>query len=180
MHIPVFFSYPKPFLAEQAAFIETLAAYLRERGLDPRTLGVSDYDMDAPLAGIRRLMVQTCGLVAVALRRSLAPTLQIRPSSDIAGMDTASKSNVWFTSPYAHIEPAMAYQFGLPVLIIREEGVVIEGVLEPGVTGLQSLSFDLTPGQPDLKRPEWSDRLYQWESKVRRVHDKRGEPPSLY
>nr|VFJ88362.1 MAG: hypothetical protein BECKLFY1418A_GA0070994_100411 [Candidatus Kentron sp. LFY] len=41
------------------------------RGLEPRTLGVTDYDMDAPLKAIRRLMLESNGLITIALRRSL-------------------------------------------------------------------------------------------------------------
>jgi hypothetical protein len=33
----------------------------------------------------------------------------------------------WMTSPWAHIETAMAYQIGPPILILREEGVVDDG-----------------------------------------------------
>jgi hypothetical protein len=31
------------------------------------------------------------------------------------------------------IESAVAYQIGLPILLLRETGVMAEGVLEPGV-----------------------------------------------
>jgi len=37
------------------------------RGLEPRTLGVTDYDMDAPLKAIRRLMLESNGLITIAL-----------------------------------------------------------------------------------------------------------------
>lgn len=45
-----FFSYPKPFFKRQEKFIEKVIQYLQERELQPRTLGVTDYDMDAPFA----------------------------------------------------------------------------------------------------------------------------------
>ena len=44
----VFLSYPKPYLEKQKQFIEKVVSYLENRGLQPRTLGVTDYDMDAP------------------------------------------------------------------------------------------------------------------------------------
>ena len=43
----VFLSYPKPYLEKQKQFIEKVVSYLENRGLQPRTLGVTDYDMDA-------------------------------------------------------------------------------------------------------------------------------------
>lgn len=48
----VFLSYPKPYLEKQKQFIEKVVSYLENRGLQPRTLGVTDYDMDAPLTAI--------------------------------------------------------------------------------------------------------------------------------
>jgi len=41
------------------------------RGLEPRTLGVTDYDMDAPLKAIRRLMLESNGLITIAFKRAL-------------------------------------------------------------------------------------------------------------
>ena len=67
----VFLSYPKPYLEKQKQFIEKVVSYLENRGLQPRTLGVTDYDMDAPLTAIRRLLLESNGLIAIAFRRSL-------------------------------------------------------------------------------------------------------------
>lgn len=67
----VFLSYPQPYLKKQKQFIDKVASYLEERGLQPRTLGVTDYDMDAPLTAIRRLLLESNGLIAIAFRRSL-------------------------------------------------------------------------------------------------------------
>jgi hypothetical protein len=50
MKTSIFLSYPQPFNAAQTHFIEQLTHYLLSRGLEPRTLGVTDYDMDAPSA----------------------------------------------------------------------------------------------------------------------------------
>ena len=64
----VFLSYPKPYLEKQKQFIEKVVSYLENRGLQPRTLGVTDYDMDAPLTAIRRLLLESNGLIAIAYR----------------------------------------------------------------------------------------------------------------
>jgi hypothetical protein len=49
---------------------------------------------------------------------------------------------VWQTSPYSQIEPAMAYQLGLRILVLKEKGVLAEGILEIGVTGLYLPELD--------------------------------------
>ena len=70
MNISVFLSYPKPHLKSQKDFVNKLREYLEQRGLQPRTLGVTDYDMEAPLTAIRRLMLESNGLITVAFRRN--------------------------------------------------------------------------------------------------------------
>jgi hypothetical protein len=48
MNISVFLSYPKPCFDRQQLFVSRIMDYLHQRGFAPRTLGVTDYDMDAP------------------------------------------------------------------------------------------------------------------------------------
>lgn len=181
MSIPVFLSYPRPHQRAQAAFVDELARYLRDRGFEPRTLGVNQYDMDAPLTAIRRLMVESNGLITVALRRLWVEAGAWRGGADIPGTKEASAGGLWLTSPYCQIEPAMAYQLGLPILILREDGVVAEGLLERGVVGTYMPEFSLE-GDPltYLRSPEWSALIGKWEGYVRAVIDAKGRPPKLY
>ena len=113
----IFLSYPKPFLKKQEEFIERITKYLQEREIQPRTLGVTDYDMDAPLTAIRRLMLESNGLVTIAFKRSLIKDGVGKPQSDI-GETEYDLSGKWLTSPYCQIEPSMAFQLGLPGLIL--------------------------------------------------------------
>jgi hypothetical protein len=75
--ISVFLSYPKPCVNEQQQFIDRICVYLDSCGFAPRTLGVTDYDMDAPLKAIRRLMLESNGLITVAFRRIFIQRVQV-------------------------------------------------------------------------------------------------------
>ena len=121
--ISIFLSYPKPFTQSQEVFLEAVCDYLDGRGLAPRTLGVTDYDMDAPMKAIRRLMLESNGLIALAFRRLHVLQGRVDSPSTREGEDRQLNDR-WLTSPWAHIEPAMAYQLGLPILILREQGAV--------------------------------------------------------
>ena len=70
MAISVFLSYPKPCFGRQKVSVESIFAYLSERGVGPRTLGVTDHDMAAPLTAIRRLVLESNGLLTIAFRRT--------------------------------------------------------------------------------------------------------------
>ena len=180
MNISIFLSYPKPFLKEQDVFIKKVIKYLKERDMKPRTLGVTDYDMDAPLTAIRRLMLESNGLVTIAFRRSYIKEGKGKPQSDM-GEAEYDLSGKWLTSPYCQIEPSMAFQLGLPVLIFREKGVIEEGILEKGVTGVYMPEFDLSDNSGNyFKSQEWNDIMQKWESYVRKVIENKGKPPLLY
>jgi hypothetical protein len=177
MPIPVFLSYPQPINAAQEGFVKSVRDYLESRGFVGRTLGVTEYDMDAPLRAIRRLMIESNGLITIAFARTFVEKGTAKPDS----ADAVPVDGSWFTSPWAQIEPAMAYQIGLPILIFREKRVVAEGVLEKGVVGMYMPAFNLEAQPADYFRSlEWNSILGQWEGLVRRVVAKKGNPPELY
>jgi hypothetical protein len=179
--VPIFLSYPKPHLEAQAAFLERVVDYLEERGLEPRTLGVTNYDMDAPLKAIRRLMLESNGLITIAFSRHHIAAGASRAGANMRGSTEAPLHDVYLTSPWSQIEPAMAYQVGLPVLILRERGVVPEGVLEQGVLGTYMPQVDLSQPLDDyFEGNEWRHLITRWEGQVRAVVEAKGNPPRLY
>jgi hypothetical protein len=180
MRIPVFLSYPNPHLQAQQVFIDQLREYLQGRGLEPRTLGVTDYDMSAPLTAIRRLMIESNGLITVALRRTEIRDAMVNAGADVPGRPERPMQGAWYTSAYCQIEPAMAYQLGLPILILREKGVLEEGLLEKGVLGLFMPEFDLSNIDGYFQSPQWTGIIGKWEGLVRAVVEAKGQPPRLY
>jgi len=173
----VFLSYPKPFNDDQENFINALSKYMRAWNLEPHTLGVTDYDTDIPLRAIRRLMLESNGIVTIAFRRTLVQRGSSRPGTSFA----FSLDGKWLTSPYAQIEPAMAFQIGLPTLILRENGVLPEGLLEKGIVGLYMPEFELGASvEAYLKSEEWLQIFRKWEHQVSSVREKKGLPPSFY
>jgi hypothetical protein len=178
--IPVFLSYPTPFTSTQNNFIEQVRDFLDQRGLGPRTLGVSDYDVNTPLTGVRRLLLESNGLISIAFRRTYIEKGTNRFETDL-DVQPSPIDKSWLTSPWAHIEPAMAYQLGLPILIFREKGVIADGIFEPGVVGLYMPEFDLKkPIEEYFTSAQWSGILGKWEGQVRSVVETKGSPPKLF
>lgn len=180
MKTSIFLSYPNPYMKEQENFIKELEEYLGGRGFKPRTLGVTDYDVSEPLTAIRRLMFESNGLLTIAFRRGFISQGITKPDSNNGG-ESYDLSGQWTTSPYCHIEPAMAFQIGLPILILREKGVMADGILERGVTGTYLPEFDLDePASEYFKKEEWKQIIGKWEGYVRTVVENKGCPPKLY
>jgi hypothetical protein len=126
-------------------------------------------------------MLESNGLITVAFRRTYIERGVESYPADIAGVHANKIDNRWMTSPWAHIEPAMAYQIGLPILLLREKGVIDNGILEKGVVGTYMPEFDVDGPLDDyFASPEWDDLIWKWESQVRSVVDKKGSPPQLF
>jgi hypothetical protein len=181
MKTSVFLSYPKPCYSTQQQFVTKTTGFMEGRGFAPRSLGVTDYDMDAPLKSIRRLMLECNGLLTIAFRRTYIGQGATYFRTDIAERKETALNEVWLTSPWSQIEASMAFQIGLPVLILREKGVVAEGILERGVLGLYMPEFNLDKPIDDyLASLEWNEMLGRWEGFVRAVVETKGNPPRLY
>jgi hypothetical protein len=179
--IPIFLSYPKPCHSTQEQFVAGVGLYLVGRGLQARTLGVTDYDTDAPLKAVRRLMLECNGLITIGFKRNYIEKGTSRYSTDLPDLSPTPLDGQWTTTPWAQIEAAMAYQLGLPILILREKGVIEEGILEKGVVGLYMPEFDVEkPLDRYFNSTEWTAMLGKWEWNVRSVVEHKGNPPQLY
>ena len=173
MNIPVFLSCSTPYTDKQNKFLDEVKAYLRSRCLEPNTLGKTDYDVDEPLAAIRRMMFESNGVLAIAFRRYFIQQGKEKGIKDLA--------NKYFSSPWCQIEPAMAYQLGLPILILREKDVVDDGILEKGVAGIYLPEFDLeNPIEDYFRSEEWRQIIGAWEGNVRATRKTKGNPPKLF
>ena len=171
MRIPVFLSISTPFNDDQKQFLKKVKNSLINRGFDPRTLGETDYDTAAPLAGCRRLMLECNGLITIAFRRNKIEKGIPRPGKD------EKLDGKWTTSAFCQIEPAMAFQFGLPILIFCEKDVLTEGVLERGVVGQYMPSFDLEDSSTltdYFKSTEYTDLIKKWGHNVEVVWNRKG------
>jgi hypothetical protein len=180
MAIPVFLSAPKPCNASQAGFIDHLRKLLAGRGIDGKTLGVNEYDMRVPLAGVRRIMLESNGIMVVAFAR-----YEIKSGRQHFFKDgkCASKSiaGTSMTSPWCQIEAGMGFQLGLPILILRERGVWADGVLQHGVMGAYMPEFDLsTEPTSYFGTEECRQLIQQFEAQVLQYRDRKGYPPYTF
>lgn len=177
MGVPVFLSHPRPFSDEQQQLVDRVRAYFDERNLEPRTLGVNEYDTEVPLASIRRLMLESNGVLVLALRRYHVDTGAAHLPGSGRKKSTRDISGSWITSPWCQVEAGMGYQLGLPVLVFREEGVLADGVLERGVMASYMPEVTLN-GNVDkfFASKEWKQLIQRFEADVLEVRKRKGIP----
>lgn len=170
---PVFLSYATPYEEQQWAFIKRIVAELINQLLFPRTLGMSENSAEAPLTAIRRMILSSFGMLCVGFRRVYINDAVSRP-----GLKEQEKiyKDEWLTSPYLQIEPSMAFQQGLPLLILTQKGVVLDevfgGILEKKATPLFTIEFDLDK-DIDLFFQDiyWQSSFLNWVNAVKSYYN---------
>lgn len=186
MAISVFLSRPTPHEEGQQVFLKKVQQHLRQRGLVPRTIGYTDYGQH-PMPHIRSVMMDCNGLIGVAFRRFEIRKGVDRPKNVVTDNQYAKgderMDGQWLTTPYLHLEAAIAFALGLPILLFVEEGVRLEGALENGVVSTYPMFFDSTDEEKRKRffaSDQWRQLVDTWEGEVREVVHTKGQPPRLY
>ena len=193
MAIPIFLYHPPPVDQSQRLFLRGLRELLRLRGFLPRSIDSHDIHPQssggsintARLEAIRRLINETDGVICIAFRQMyIANGVRLSPHSEYYSEIPVVRE--WLTSPWVHVANAMAWQAGLPLLVLRDTDVIEQGPLEAG-TGILVLWMTLDFGsdgellaQDMVESPQWNTTGGQWEQQCRAVAKRKGEPRRLY
>ncbi len=144
---------------EQEVFVGAVEDRLRSEGLIPHTVGRNTFSADAPLKTVTELLDRCAGAVVIALERSFFPS----GIDKRGGPKESQLSNVKLPTPWNHIEAAMAYSRGLPLLVIVERGLKSEGLLEHGYDWYVQW-IELVPSA--LTTLEFNGVLADWKFKM--------------
>ena len=160
--IPIFFSHQNlftlgpatpPFSIQQQFIIRMFKEIKKKVLLFPRTIPNTDQYPDTTLENIRTMVNSSYGLAA-ALLQPARPTGQGEPYT-----------------PFLQIEPAMGYQYGLPLLLVIESSMQNQAgglwtgqnvPFTPVVWFSSSVSVD-----EFFDSPQWNETLQNWSGQVR-------------
>jgi hypothetical protein len=123
----IFISMGSPYNDEYLQFRDALEEFLRNHcKADPRIIDKNEYPSGNPLDKIREVMRTCHGVIVVAYERKY-----IERGTEKRGSERAIQlSKQSYTTPWNHIESAMAYTLDLPIYIICQNGLVAEGLIE--------------------------------------------------
>jgi hypothetical protein len=128
--INVFISYPTPFNKEQKKFIALLEKKLKKYNLNPVNLGKKNWNHKSPLQPIKKIMESCKAAVIIGMERHHS---FIGYEKEFA-KDSEELVHKYTTTPWVQIEAGMAYQCGLPLIILKEKKVHAEGILDPNLS----------------------------------------------
>lgn len=152
----------------QEAFVTAIETRLRAEGLSPNTVGRNTFSADAPLKSVTTLMNTCSGAIIVALERVYYPNGIERRN----GPRQKELGEVQYTTVWNHIEAALAYAKGQPIMVIVEEGLKSEGLLEKGYDWYV---MSVKPDASSLNTAEFSGVLASWSKKVSEFDAAKGQ-----
>jgi hypothetical protein len=165
MKIPVFLSRPNTLKGQREEFVNFVTGKLKKSGLEPRTLGKSDYPTDTPIREVQALARHCAGGVILGLAQLHVKSGCWHPGDD--GHEFEEKK-VLVPTPWTQIEGALLFSLGKPLLIIREEGLK-GGVFDDGAMGNFVHTVNLFEGGKEQKR-KINDIFMKWQSQVRSTY----------
>ncbi|MFL0250969.1 hypothetical protein ACJDT4_11100 [Clostridium neuense] len=174
--IPVFLSHPSRLNAIQQQFVDEIIRQIRKALLFPRTLPVTEQYPETPLTNIRRMISSSYGMVSLNLKQRQVRIIQ-------NNLNNPDGQIVWEGSPYAQIEPAMAYQYGLPLLLIREVEVENSGIWFVGAGPFLILEWNSNAANPIetfFKQTDWKSIFQNWVGHVREGYYIQTQPQFQY
>jgi len=142
----------------QGRACKAILAALEAAGFEPREMSTGEWSETRRLGAVADIMSECAGVVVIATRRYVFESgiEEARAGSRLSGI---SQPTIW-----NQIEGALAVGKGLPVFVIAEEGLRVEGLLEDG-------DVDWTVHWAPLSSAAFSthellDELHSWKSRM--------------
>lgn len=155
--INVFISHPTPYNKEQKAFLSLIELELKKHVLNPTNLGKSNWSFISPLKPIKEIMDTCVAAIIIGLERHHS-FIGYEKEFSIGSKELVHK---YSSSPWIQIEAGMAYQAGLPILILKENKVYSEGILDPQISDSFVFEFELKKQIKKLS-PELKKIILSW------------------
>ena len=174
--VPVFLSHPSRLNDIQQEFLDEMIRQIKKANLFPRTLPFTEQYPETPLTNIRRMITSSYGMVSLNLRQRYVDL-------KMNNLDQKLTGSTWEGSPFAQIEPGMAYQYGLPLLLVREIGVEQIGIWSYGIGAFLILEWDSTAANPIktfFEKNDWKSIFQNWVSQAISGYYIQTQPPFKY
>ena len=131
--IDIFLSRPTWIDAQYEPGLKGFIYHLKRKGLNPRTLGATDYPTDSPLDEVIALMKKCQGTIILGYPQIIAQTGMIK--------DQKIGSPIVLGTEWNHIEAALSYSLHIPLLVLHDlsvsRGIFDRGALNSFIYAVQ-------------------------------------------
>ncbi len=140
--IDVFISHPTPFNKQQIGLLKLIDNKLESNGLNPVNLGKKNWNFKKPLEPIKKLMSGCKGAIVVGIERHHS-LIGYEKEAATKKSDKTELIHKYSSTPWVQIEGGMAYQAGIPLLILKEKKIHPEGILDPNNSDSYVFEFEI-------------------------------------
>lgn len=176
--IPIFLSTTTHLNDKQKMFLNQLILEIENALLFPRTLPLSESYPEPILTDIRRLVSSSYGMLAMNFRRFFVEIVDTNVGKP------PSTTPFWEGSVYSQVEPSMAFQFGLPLLLVREDNTdENNGIWAGGIAPLNTFivwDSDNQTADEFFSTVEWREAFANWTAEVRNAYYIQTDPKFKY
>lgn len=164
----IFISMGTPYNQNSTVFRSELESFLRnECGVDPRIIGRNEYPDGNPLPKIKSVMESCSGVIVVAYERKYVSHGVIKRTGE-APKDV---TDIAYTTPWNHVESAMAYCMDLPIFILCQEDLEEECLIESKIDWYVQY-IKIAPGA--ISSEDTAKHLKSWINNRVLLHRKKG------
>lgn len=158
--IDVFISHPTPCNKYQQSLLKLIDQKLEKYKLNPVNLGKKNWNYKKPMVPIKQLISGCKGAIIVGMERHHS---FIGYEKETAAKKDDKKELVhkYSSTPWVHIEGGMAFQAGLPLLILKEKKLHPEGILDPNNSDSYIFEFEIEKNWKKLS-PEMEKFIESW------------------
>jgi hypothetical protein len=160
----VFISHPTPCNKQQASLLKLIDEKLEKHGLVPVNLGKKNWNYKKPLEPIKKIMSTCKGAIIVGLERHHS-FIGYEKEAATKKSDKKELVHKYSTTPWVQIEGGMAYQAGLPLLILKEKKIHPEGILDPNNSDSYIFEFEIEKNYKKLSA-EMERIIESWAEEI--------------
>ena len=145
--------------------------------LFPRTIPRSDQYPESPLISIRQMILSSYGLIAINFQRFFVQGVK----TNVGAFQPVEL--FWEGTTFSQIEPSRGYQYGLPLLLIREIGTDNNrGIWQLGNAPFLILNWNSETQSIDsiFNSVSWKQFFNNWTDHVRNGYYLQTEPKFKY
>ena len=162
--IDVFISHPTPCNKYQESFLKLIDQKLEKHGFNPTNLGKNNWNFKKPLKPIKELISKCKGAIVVGLERHHS-FIGYEKEKAASKDDVKELVHKYSSTPWIQIEAGMAYQAGLPLLILKEKKIYPEGILDANNTDSYVFDFDIEKNWKKLSN-EMEKIIESWINEI--------------
>ena len=176
--IRVFLSRPNPLTKQQQYFIDKLKNTIDKYNIESITLQAKDYSPYESLTVLNEMIKRCYGMVILAFGHTYIQSGILKKGAiknkNFFEAEEQSLDGKWITSSFCQIEGAMAISNNIPILIIKQKNLRIDGILKDDkkIVSVSDFTLENTSQIDFFFENILEKEIYYWKKSLEQIFNK--------